>query len=367
MTFLHPLLLAITGMFCLTAQAQTDEFDLLDARDPDQIELEISHAAMGTDFVFRLYGSQERMDQPQLAAACAKAFSAIDAIEQQVSNWIPESECSRVNSLAGREPVAVGEDMLRLLRYSWKTYQQTGGAFDITVGPLIKLWGFYKNEGHFPSESEMTNALSLIGLNKVTLNGFNDTVSFEKEGMSIDFGGIGKGDALDIAAKILRKNGVERAILHSGTSSVVTIGAPPGGGGWPLKVRNPLGTLEESVDEISLLDESLSTAGADGRFFEIEGKKYGHIFDPQTGMPVGNPLSVSVIAPTGIETDALDTAFLVMGIEKIRAYCEEHPHVRAIAVVLENGLPVPIRINFPPSEEEQLKAGSVRSVVSGDS
>jgi thiamine biosynthesis lipoprotein len=360
-----PLLVLLTAIHAgAQVSATTEGFENLHPPDPDQVELEITHPAMGTEFVFRVYGSQERMDQPQLARACEKAFAAIDALEQRISNWIPGSECSQVNDRAAVEPVPVGEDMVRLLRYSWRTYEETGGAFDVTVGPLIKLWGFYRKEGHFPADTELRDALAVVGMNKVHLDGFTDRVTFDKPGMSIDFGGIGKGDAVDLAAKILVENGIERGILHSGTSSVVTIGSPPGGGGWPVKISNPLDRTQEALDEVQLRGESLSTAGADGRFFEMNGRRYGHIFDPTTGIPVESPLSVSVIAPTGIETDALDTAFVVMGLDKIKAYCGQHPQVRAIVVLEEEGVLKTVRVNFPPEEGVQSPP-KVPAVLSG--
>jgi thiamine biosynthesis lipoprotein len=175
--------------------------------------------------------------------------------------------------------------------------------------------------------------LDKVRMDKVVVDRAARTVSFRKEGMLLDFGGIGKGWALDRAAEMLRQNQVTAAVLSAGTSSVVAIGAPPNEPGWKVRIRDPY-NKDGYLDEVVLRDESLSTSGSYEKFFDLNGKKYCHIFDPHTGRPVEGMLSATAIAAIGVETDALSTAFFVMGEEKTRQYCRKHSGTRAILVPL---------------------------------
>jgi thiamine biosynthesis lipoprotein len=309
------------------------------------------HEAMGTFFEFTLYARPGDESTDEIRRIAEEAFAAIDDLETRISNWIPDSQVSYVNNHAAEEPVSVAPDVLELVAFSKKVHGETGGAFDATVGPLIELWGFYRGQGHLPEETELAQALSKVGMDKVRLDPLANTVAFDAPGMRLDFGGIGKGMALDTAARILRDNGVTAAVLHGGTSSVYALGAPPGLTGWTVRIRNPYNGAEW-VDEVVLRDESLSTSGSYEKFFEIGGRKYCHIFDPRTGKPVEGMLSASVIVSTGMESDALSTAFFVMGQKKTEAYCREHPGVRAILVpVPADGDPKPVRVNFSAGKE----------------
>jgi thiamine biosynthesis lipoprotein len=309
------------------------------------------HNAMGTFFEFTLYARPGEKSTDEIGRIAKEAFDAVDDLENRISNWIPDSQISFVNNHAAEKPTFVAPDVLQLISFSKRMYEASGGAFDVTVGPLIALWGFYKGQGHLPEETELKEALSKVGMDKVHCDPLTNTVFFDKPGMRLDFGGIGKGMALDVAVRILRENGVTAAILHGGSSSVYALGAPPGETGWTVRIRNPYNGAEW-VDEVKLSNKSLSTSGSYEKFFEIGGHKYCHIFDPRTGKPVEGMLSATSIAPTGIESDALSTAFFVMGQEKTEAYCREHPGIRAIFVpVPANGEPKPVRVNFSVGKE----------------
>ncbi|MDX9971610.1 MAG: FAD:protein FMN transferase [FCB group bacterium] len=309
------------------------------------------HEAMGTFFEFTLFAREGETGTDEIGRIARQAFDAVDDLEARISNWIPDSQISYVNNHAAEGPVSVAPDVLELISFSKKMYQESHGAFDVTVGPLIALWGFYKGKGHLPEETELREALSKVGMDKVYCDPLTNTVAFAKPGIRLDFGGIGKGMALDVAARILRDNGVTAAVLHGGSSSVYALGTPPGETGWTVRIRNPYNGAEW-LDEVKLSDVSLSTSGSYDKFFDLEGKKYCHIFDPRTGKPVEGMLSATSIAPTGIESDALSTAFFVMGREKTEAYCREHPGIRAILVpVPADGEPKPARVNFSVGKE----------------
>lgn len=303
------------------------------------------HEAMGTFFEFTLYAPAGATDTDALHRIAEQAFAAIDDLETRISSWIPDSHISYVNNHAHEGPVPVASDVLRLTAFSKEVYEETGGAFDITVGPLIELWGFYRGKGHLPGEAELGEALSKVGMDKVRIDPVRRTISFAAKGMRIDFGGVGKGMALDEAARILSENGITAALLHGGTSSVYALGAPPGQQGWTVRIRHPY-NVEDWIDQAILRDESLSTSGSYEKFFELEGKKYCHIFDPRTGKPVEGMLSATAIAPTGMGSDALSTAFFVMGQEKTEAFCRAHPGIRAVLVPApEAGDPAPVRVS----------------------
>ncbi len=309
--------------------------------------VKVSRATMGTEVVLLVYAPSAESSLEEMRYMTDAAFDAVVSMEQRVSTWIPTSFTSHINHDAAQAPVKTSDELVGLIANAKRLYAATGGVFDITVGPLLELWGFYKKQGHFPSEAEMETALKEVGLDKVQLDEKAGTVHFLQKNMRLDFGGIAKGLSLDYAAEVLKEHGVKNAILHAGTSTVVAMGAPPGENGWTVRIRAPYNDNDgEYVDEVQIRDASLSTSSSSERFLELNGKKYSHIFDPRTGMPVEGVLSATAIAPTGLDSDALSTAFFVMGVANTRAYCKAHPQVRAILVVEKEGKPTPVRINF---------------------
>jgi thiamine biosynthesis lipoprotein len=304
------------------------------------------HNAMATYFEIVMYGKRGKDSPDQFARAAEEAFKTIDSIESRASSWIRSSQTSRVNREAADYPVRVAPDVFRMIQASQTLYRDTGGAFDVTVGPLIDLWRTCRNEKRLPTESELSAARGVIGFDKVTLDAEARTVSFAKPGLRLNFGGIGKGFALDQAAEVLRGYGVRMAILHGGASSILAMGAPPDKPGWTVRVSHPV-REDEDIATFVLNDESLSTSGHLIDVVEIDGKKYGHILNPATGMPVEGIMMTMAVAPTGTETDGLSTAFFVMGIEETERYCREHPGVRAVLIPdSETGTFQPIRIGF---------------------
>jgi len=308
--------------------------------------------AMGTQFECILVAPRPNMQVEELRHLADEAFAVIDTIERRISNWRDDSETSQVNRRAADEPVAVSSPLIDLLLDCKRVHRATDGAFDVTVGPLLDLWGFYTRDGHLPADEEIRTALDKVGLDKVAVDEQAQTVRFATPGMRLDFGGIGKGLALERAANVLRAQGVRAAVLHSGTSTVEAIGAPPGAAGWTIHIRNPYNKEGEHIAEVRVSNESLSTSSSTENFLELDGKWYGHIVDPKTGWPVSGISSATVVGPGAMETDALSTAFFVMGEARARAYCAAHPEYRALLVLSENGAPRVVRINFPSQEEQ---------------
>lgn len=186
-----------------------------------------------------------------------------------------------------------------------------------------------------------------MGLKFVKLESKKETVRLAKSCVRIDFGGIGKGLALDKAAQTLKEQGISHALIDGGTSSVRALGAPPGRKSWTVGITHPYNTKLEDVVSVLLSDEALSTSSNVGNSLEVEGKRLGHIFDPRTGWPVKNGvLSATVIGPNATQCDALSTAFCVMGREKTEAYCNNHPEIRVILLIDQDGAIETVRMNF---------------------
>lgn len=254
---------------------------------------------MGSTFSVAAYGP----DRESLAAAVEQALEEARRLDHLLSNYRPESEWSQVNRFAGQREFTVSQELFHLLAACYAYSQKSQGAFDITVGPLMKIWGFYKGSGRMPHRAEIRTALARIGYQNLLLNPTTRTVRFAKKGMEIDPGGIGKGYAVDRMAEILRRNGVKSALINAGGSSLLAIGTPPGESGWEVKIRDPRDS-RKTIEDLRLKDQSMATSGSYEKFFTVRRKTYSHIMDPRTGYPAEGMFSVSVIAPRGIDSEA---------------------------------------------------------------
>jgi thiamine biosynthesis lipoprotein len=282
----------------------------------DWVRLERSLDGMGTTYTIAVYGP----DKFQLDSAMEDAFDEVRRLDELLSNYRPESEWSHVNQLAFKEPVHVSDELFSLLEKCLLYSSQSEGAFDITVGPLMKVWGFYKGTEHIPHRAEIRTALANIGWRNIQLDAVHKTVRFLKPGLEIDPGGIGKGYAVDRMAEILRKHGVSSGIISAGRSSIYAIGAPPKEPrGWHITLPNPR-KPSQSVAEFYLKDESMSTSGTSEKFFIAGGQTYSHIMDPRTGYPAQGMLSVSVFAPRTLDSEAWTKPYFVLG----RQWAAEH-------------------------------------------
>ncbi len=286
---------------------------------------EATHQAMGTEFTLVAYG-----DDPQyLTAVGNEVFEEIDRLEGQMSIYKPKSELSVINRTAASRSVCVEPKLFELLGNAADHSQSTGGAFDVTAGPLMKAWGFFRGKGRVPANSEIAQVLRRVGYRHVHLNRAERTIRFDREGLELDLGAIGKGYAVDRAVDILRRYGVTRALVSSGTSSLYALGAPPGACGWSISLRNPYDS-EKAANVIYLRNCSLSTSGDYEKFFKVGAKMYAHILNPSTGKPVENMLAVIVLAVSACDADALSTAFYVMGVERSREYLATHRDLTAL-------------------------------------
>lgn len=263
---------------------------------------------MGTTYTIAVYGS----DRYELDSAIEDAFEEAARLNRLLSNYVAESEWSVVNREAAKRAVPVSEELFRLLEQCVGYSRQSEGAFDITVGPLMKIWGFYKGSGRVPHRAEVRMAQTRIGWQHIKLDSKSNTVRFDAP-VEMDPGGIGKGYAVDRMAEILKKKGVASGIITAGRSSIYAIGAPPNEPrGWRVNVSDPRDTRKD-VAEFYLKNESMSTSGSTEKFFVAGGKTYTHIMDPRTGYPAEGMLSVSVIAPRTIDSEAWTKPYFILG------------------------------------------------------
>ena len=280
------------------------------------LRLERSAPAMGTTFTIDIYGREVGIMQ----AAADGALEEATRIDKILSNYQPDSELSRVNERAAAGPVKISLELFDLLTACVAYSHASEGAFDITVGPLMKVWGFYKDSGHLPHRSEVTATLDRIGYRNIELDPTSHTVHFMHHGISLDPGGVGKGYAVDKMVGVLKENGITCALISAGGSSIYGIGAPPDDPrGWYVRIRNPKDE-KKTAAEVYLRDKSLSTSGNYEKFFWAEGKLYSHIMDPRTGFPAEGMLSVSVMSPKTLDSEVWAKPYYILGRDWTRSH-----------------------------------------------
>ena len=282
----------------------------------ETLRLEKSADAMGSTFSVALYGD----DRIKLEAAADAALDEVRRLDDLLSNYKPASEWSQVNQNAAARPFRISGELFQLLSACWQYSRESEGAFDITVGPLMKVWGFYKGSGHLPHKPEVQAALTKVGYRHMHLDAAAQTIWFDRTGVEIDPGGIGKGYAVDRMVAVLKKMGIRSAFVAGSGSSIYGIGAPPEDPkGWAVKIKDPW-DASKSIAEVWLKDMSMSTSGSYEKFFRAEGRIYAHIMDPRTGYPAQGSVSVSVVTPRTIDSEAWAKPYFVNG----RQWAQKH-------------------------------------------
>jgi thiamine biosynthesis lipoprotein len=275
--------------------------------------------SMGSAYAIVAYGTEAGT----LAEAAEAALDEVDRIDRLMSHYKPESPLSRLNREAGRGPVAVEAELFDFIAESLRYGRESDGAFDITVGPLMKAWGFFRGEGRLPKESELAEVKGRIGYRHIVLDAAAKAIRFERPGMELDLGGIAKGYAVDRAVAVLREKGVAAALVSAGGSTIYGLGVPPGADAWEVTVQDPVHASRTAL-AVALKDRALSVSGSYEKSFEVDGVRYSHIMDPRTARPVPNVLGVAVVTNTGTAGDALDNVLFVQGVEAGSAYLENH-------------------------------------------
>lgn len=245
--------------------------------------------------------------------AAGIVFSEFSRIENLLSKYKPGSEVWRLNKNGN---LGVSPETFYILKKSKEFYRESNGAFDITVGVLVDLWGFTDKKYSRPPEEKIKQALKLVGSDKIILHDNDYVVKFMLSGMKIDLGAIAKGYALDCAVKKLKENNIKSCLINGG-GQVYCLG-DKFGKPWKIAIKNPRG--KKAVGYLELKDKSVATSGDDQQYFIKGNKRYAHILDPKTGCPADTDIaSVTVVANDGLTADALGTAIFVLGEEKGRA------------------------------------------------
>lgn len=273
--------------------------------------------------------------------AARECLDEIDRLESILSVFCSTSEASLLNREAATRPVSVGPELLELLQICERLHRDTEGAFDITTGALSECWGFQERKPKLPEPGVLASARECVGFHHVTL-GQDGVVSFHAPSLRINFGGVGKGYALDRGAQNIGAHGINNALLSAGYSSILALGDGPNRTGWLVGLRDPV-SKGRRLGTVRLHSCAMATSGQEEQWFEAGGQRYGHILDPRTGFPPKKVVSVSVIADSAARADALTTAFFVGGPQLAERYCIMHEGVVAV-MLLEGDLSHPIVI-----------------------
>jgi FAD:protein FMN transferase len=291
---------------------------------PHLYHYQASRMSMACAYAIEAYGP----DAGVLPRIFTEAFDEVDRIDRLMSNYKQESPLSRINREAADHPVNVDPELFDFIVSAMQYNRDSDGAFDITVGPLMKAWGFFRGDGRLPRDEELAAARGHVGRAHVILDRVSRTIAFDDRGVELDLGGIAKGYAVDRVVRLLRDRDVTAALVSSGGSTVYGFGAPPGRDAWDIQIQDPLDARKTALT-VTLKDRALSVAGSSEKFFEAGGVRYSHIMDPRTGRPVQGVLTVAVVASSGTAGDALDDALFVLGPEGSRAYLKRLSGVEA--------------------------------------
>jgi thiamine biosynthesis lipoprotein len=276
------------------------------------------HRAMAT--IFEIMVANEGRSYAEQAAVAV--FQEIDRLEQELSRYLPNSEISRINNLKGGEAVQASLDAFACLRLSLQYWKETGGAFDVSLGALMDCWvGKNKSLLH-PSPQEVERARARCGMDRLVLDESKMTVHVREGPVQIDLGAIGKGYAVDRGVELLKEWGITSALVHGGASSVLAFGDSPSGSGWPITLSSPQNPAEV-LQHSPLRDQALGGSGV---------KKGRHIIDPRRGQPVGQRRAAWVCSDSAAGSDAISTAFMVMGQEEIDAFVKAHHGMWAVTI-----------------------------------
>ncbi len=318
--------LAVWGAFlagCAAPQQEASE-------KPERFEFQQPH--MGTMFTITLYASNAVVAR----SASEAAFAKIAGLDRLMTDYDPDSELMRLCRCPVGEPTRVSDELFHILQEAQRIAELTGGAFDVTIGPVVRLWRRARRAEILPAPAQLARARESVGWQKLRLDSATRTVTLTVPNMQLDLGGIAKGHAADQALAVLREHGCSRALVAA--SGDIAVGdPPPGQRGWRVEI-GALGNIGGEPPRVLLLAHAaVSTSGDTEQFVEIGGKRYSHIVDPRTGVGLTERLLVSIIAPRATQTDAFATAVSVLGLERGLVLIESQPGMAGLLVHCANG------------------------------
>jgi thiamine biosynthesis lipoprotein len=286
---------------------------------------------MGTRFQITLYAPDESVAHGALKAA----FARIAELDGIMTDYRPTSELIQLCRKAGGEPVPVSRDLFEVLARAQEVAQRSDGAFDITVGPVVRLWRRARRTHELPDPARLKEALALVGYAKVRLDPQQRTVQLLRPGMRLDLGGIGKGFAADKALAVLKQHGIDRALVAAGGDIAVS-GPPPGTEGWVVGLAPLENPASKPARALVLHHAAVSTSGDAEQYVEIGGRRYSHIVDPRTGLGLVGRMSVTVVAPNGTTADSLTKVVAVLGPARGFPIIDETPGAASLHIRLSD-------------------------------
>jgi len=286
-------------------------------------------------------------ERKKTSEAISHAFEKIQEIDKIANFYNPQSELSRVNYEAQYHPVKLSNDLWNMVEISYRYGAITEGAFDITVGPLIKLWGWGREHPQIPGSEKIKKTLPLVNYQLLELDYQQKTLFFKKPGMMIDLGGVAKGYALGKALEILKSHGIQHILISAG--QILAQGFNPYKKPWRIGLQHPRNS-QQLLTIINITGGTIATSGDYQEFFEVNGKRYHHLLNPHTGMPARQCQSVSVLDEDSTLADILSTALFVLGPEKGRALAEK---LKIKALIVNDRGEVYFTSYFPRELEEK--------------
>jgi FAD:protein FMN transferase len=273
-----------------------------------------SEAHMGTIIRIVLYAP----DATAADKASRAAFDRIATLDNAMSDYKPDSELMRLCRAAGGPPEKVSEDLFQVLTAAQELAARSDGAFDVTVGPVVRLWRRARRRHELPDGNRLAQALALVGYRNLVLDPRQRTAQLLKPGMMLDLGGIAKGYAADEALSVLKRDGITSALVAA-AGDIACSRPPPGREGWRIDIAAPAPSsksADKSARYLSLHDAAVSTSGDSEQHLDVGSERYSHIINPATGMALSGRRRVTVVAPRGITADSYAVAVCVLGPER---------------------------------------------------
>jgi len=278
---------------------------------------------MGTSIEVQAFGA----DAPTRKGAIDEAYAAFAEVDRLMSNYRDDSELTLVNRGAAAGAVPISEPMFRVLEAAHRVSTASSGAFDVSVGPLVRLWGFHDRKPHLPTAGELAAVRPLVDYRNLILDSRERSIRFSRPGVEIDLGGIAKGFAVEIAADVLRRRGLAGFIDAGGNQYL--LGTPPGKRSWTVGIKDP-DAAQRVLGVVETGEISVSTSADSYNFLVVNGRRYGHVLDPRTLEPSKASLSATIFSRDGTLADAMSKAAFVLGPKAGLALVDTFPGMSAV-------------------------------------
>jgi len=286
-----------------------------------------NYPVMGTWADITLYGDSDAVDE-----AMTEIYNSFEKINTVCSRFDKNSELSRLNREAADHPFICSDILWDILQKSKFFYELSSETFDVTVTPLMKLWGFYRKQNRIPSDKEIKKVLEIVGFDKIIFNEKDHSVSFKVEGVDIDLGGIAKGYAVDYAFNNIKNPAIKSGLINLGGNIRCFPNPPPDKKYYNIAVRNPFNKNTLLNGSLHLLNKSLATSGDYEQFIMLDGKKFSHIINPKTGYPVNFMNSVTIVTKSALWCDALSTSIFLNGAKFAENIHKQYPNVDILLI-----------------------------------